>query len=331
MITENLSTLKINKLSEEQYKRAYAAGRIDPTALYLTPDEYKHKTEEEWNATPEFIPEAGEIIVYDADINHSVPRLKVGDGVQTINQLPFTDEEILSKLDEFQPISVTEKEEGHLVFQGVYQENNANHTGEWECIEKICFGYELLTEKPDDWDTNKESYFWISNYTYKPEHAYSWDAFEPNKFWRYTGNLEPNISGIIRTAEPDGTPYNFKCLIVFGHITNTTGSGLWCFSAWPSGDNSNRIDAVATLPQGSVNYHHHFAYKLTQEYGVYNLLSFSGSQGGGTTVGGVSNADTNSMLKPVSIGNIIKLDAHIYAAKEYHTEGDYIEIWGVRA
>jgi hypothetical protein len=135
----------------------------------------------------------------------------------------------------------------------------------------------LLTEKPDDWDTNKESYFWISTYTYKPEAVYSWEAFEPNKYWRYTGNLEPNISGIIRTAEPDGTPYDFKCLTVFGHITNTTGSGLWCFSAWPSSDNSNRIDAVATLPQGSVNYHHHFAYKLTQEYGVYNLLSFSGS------------------------------------------------------
>lgn len=39
MITENLSTLKINKLSKEQYERELAAGRIDETALYLTPDE----------------------------------------------------------------------------------------------------------------------------------------------------------------------------------------------------------------------------------------------------------------------------------------------------
>jgi hypothetical protein len=39
MITENLSTLKIHKLTREQYERELAAGRIDEYALYLTPDE----------------------------------------------------------------------------------------------------------------------------------------------------------------------------------------------------------------------------------------------------------------------------------------------------
>ena len=39
MITENLSTLKIHKLTREQYERELAAGRIDENALYLTPDE----------------------------------------------------------------------------------------------------------------------------------------------------------------------------------------------------------------------------------------------------------------------------------------------------
>lgn len=39
MITENLSTLKIHKLTQEQYERELAAGRLDETALYLTPDE----------------------------------------------------------------------------------------------------------------------------------------------------------------------------------------------------------------------------------------------------------------------------------------------------
>lgn len=37
MITNNLSTLQIHKLSEEQYQRELLAGRIDPNALYLTP------------------------------------------------------------------------------------------------------------------------------------------------------------------------------------------------------------------------------------------------------------------------------------------------------
>lgn len=39
MITENLSTLKINKLTQIQYDRELAAGNIDTNALYLTPDE----------------------------------------------------------------------------------------------------------------------------------------------------------------------------------------------------------------------------------------------------------------------------------------------------
>lgn len=38
MITENLTVLKIHKLSQAQYDRELAAGNIDETALYLTPD-----------------------------------------------------------------------------------------------------------------------------------------------------------------------------------------------------------------------------------------------------------------------------------------------------
>lgn len=39
MITENLSTLKIYNLTQEQYDRELADGNIDPNSLYLTPEE----------------------------------------------------------------------------------------------------------------------------------------------------------------------------------------------------------------------------------------------------------------------------------------------------
>lgn len=39
MKTENLSTLKIHKLTKEQYSRELVAGNIDENALYLTPDD----------------------------------------------------------------------------------------------------------------------------------------------------------------------------------------------------------------------------------------------------------------------------------------------------
>ena len=48
MITENLSTLKIHKLTQEQYNRALENGTLDDNALYLTPDksdEYATKAE----------------------------------------------------------------------------------------------------------------------------------------------------------------------------------------------------------------------------------------------------------------------------------------------
>ncbi len=39
MITENLSTLKIHKLTQKQYQRELENNNIDENALYLTPDE----------------------------------------------------------------------------------------------------------------------------------------------------------------------------------------------------------------------------------------------------------------------------------------------------
>ena len=45
MNTENVTTLKIHKLTQEQYDREYAAGRIDETAIYLTPDDRSYLDE----------------------------------------------------------------------------------------------------------------------------------------------------------------------------------------------------------------------------------------------------------------------------------------------
>ena len=46
MKTENLSTLKIHQLSQKQYDRELAAGRIDENAIYLTPYEDTFVTKE---------------------------------------------------------------------------------------------------------------------------------------------------------------------------------------------------------------------------------------------------------------------------------------------
>ena len=49
----------------------------------------KHDTEENWNKATDFVPKAGEIIIYDADTTHKTPRIKVGDDDTYVNNLPF--------------------------------------------------------------------------------------------------------------------------------------------------------------------------------------------------------------------------------------------------
>ena len=50
---------------------------------------HKHDVELNWNKAINFIPKQGEIIVYDIDSNHNYERIKIGDGVTNVNNLPF--------------------------------------------------------------------------------------------------------------------------------------------------------------------------------------------------------------------------------------------------
>lgn len=49
----------------------------------------KHDTEANWKKATNFIPKAGEIIIYDADSAHDTARIKIGNNSTKINDLPF--------------------------------------------------------------------------------------------------------------------------------------------------------------------------------------------------------------------------------------------------
>lgn len=49
----------------------------------------KTDTEANWNKATNFIPKNGEIIIYATDATHSYQRVKVGDGIKKVNELPF--------------------------------------------------------------------------------------------------------------------------------------------------------------------------------------------------------------------------------------------------
>lgn len=50
---------------------------------------HKHDIESNWSKATNFIPKQGEIIVYDIDANYNYGRLKIGDGITKVEELPF--------------------------------------------------------------------------------------------------------------------------------------------------------------------------------------------------------------------------------------------------
>lgn len=57
----------------------------------------KHDTEANWNKAINFIPNKGEVIIYDIDENFNYERVKIGDGVNNAIQLPFVNDNYLAK------------------------------------------------------------------------------------------------------------------------------------------------------------------------------------------------------------------------------------------
>lgn len=69
----------------------------------------KHDVEANWLKADNFKPMQGEIIIYDKDETHNYERIKIGDGVSNVNDLPFTDDNgIINELP------VTREEEFYL-------------------------------------------------------------------------------------------------------------------------------------------------------------------------------------------------------------------------
>jgi hypothetical protein len=48
-----------------------------------------HKTEAEWRKLPNFVPMSGEFIIYIQDEQHDYARIKIGDGITKLKDLPF--------------------------------------------------------------------------------------------------------------------------------------------------------------------------------------------------------------------------------------------------
>lgn len=97
----------------------------------------KHDLPENWAAMTEFIPKAGEVIVYDGEM----PRLKIGDGESLLQDLPFTDRDVLLKTSQ----SLTDEEIDQIhtnlhtteYVETLFKRLNSNTVLGFYCIEDV--------------------------------------------------------------------------------------------------------------------------------------------------------------------------------------------------
>lgn len=86
-------------MSEQNTRKTHTGGDVSEK-IFNTRIIHKHDTEANWKKATNFIPKQGELIVYDPDENYTYSRLKIGDGITKVNNLPFhagTWEEIADK------------------------------------------------------------------------------------------------------------------------------------------------------------------------------------------------------------------------------------------
>lgn len=73
----------------------------------------KHDTEANWNNNSSFVPAQGELIVYDIDNNYNFQRIKMGDGITAVANLPFINiaderfDAIMEELEEIKGLAAT--------------------------------------------------------------------------------------------------------------------------------------------------------------------------------------------------------------------------------
>ena len=115
----------------------------------------KHDSADNWSKAENFTPKQGEIIVYDIDSTHSYERIKIGDGVQNVNALPFVDDALRTEiLEQINNVDTKVNEVGILVgdtsVSDQINEALLNSQADWSQTDNTKPDY--IKNKPDEND-----------------------------------------------------------------------------------------------------------------------------------------------------------------------------------
>ena len=99
----------------------------------------KHDTAANWAKATGFSPFAGEVVVYLPDENCAYPRIKIGDGVTNVNDLPFADGYVTEQIEEIPQSDWNQNDENAADYV-----KNRTHWIEGDMVEltPACTSYE---------------------------------------------------------------------------------------------------------------------------------------------------------------------------------------------
>ena len=157
------------------------------------------------------------------------------------------------------------------------EEHAVFYEGEWELIERIITGYEILEEEPEDWAENRTSYFMLASGTIQP---YAYEDFYPGYALKYVG--DGGTTKLTRTACPDGTPYNFDAM----HFDMIVAGGKNASSGVSYYTNSERESEKILVQLSASTSNPYAANRIWKERGVWEskLFAYASSDQSSTTI-----------------------------------------------
>lgn len=217
------------------------------------------------------------------------------------------------------PVATADKLGGVKVGKGLRMDGEAlgvEPEGEYELIETIVIGYTLLAEQPEDWETNWSAYYEIKSDTISALTAKK--EFEPYTFYMADGTEA--VDSIKRTAEPDGTPWNFSRILIKNDCIAAAANGTFNVSF------SNAV-SVSTTNMVATNRRYSYCRAWTECKSLRAVASSAAAtmysntnqyEGGYYYVG-----NRRSVIESVSFSRSGDTTGRIMAGSKF-------EIWGVR-
>lgn len=180
---------------------------------------HKHDIASNWAKATSFIPQQGEIIVYDIDDTYNYERLKIGDGITNVNALPFVDDAVKATVDDALSTTSINPVQNKVVSTAIG--NLEILVGEVSVAEQISAAIENINIPQSDWNQNDSTASdYVKNRTHWAENIPT--VFVDNQTLSFTAQSETmymhssaiayefSIGNMFRVIW-DGVDYNCLC------------------------------------------------------------------------------------------------------------------------